>query len=379
VIPRPAALGAALLLTACPGLTDSDSDADADGLTGLLTEALGTFDDVSDTGDYIELTVPVPEGAVSAMVHCGDWGDDRLGAVWTLSDQSGTKVFDGDDGDTSKFRSEFLDDRCPSVLPISPKLDIAAGDWTFNYFLGAGSSGSIDCGAVYRFDDVHSTGRITVELVFVGLDGLDAASAPSDAGLTAALDTFTSEWASGGLDVDFVYKDFAGNSTDFAVVDVTDEDSSELNDLLRTANPTNPRAITFFLVQEISNGSAGGATILGLSAGPPGAAATPKTSKSGVVVSAIDIGDTPEDVGKIMAHEGGHFLGLYHTSEKDGSQYDPLDDTPKCTDDGGDGTLNTDDCQGAGADNVMWWTLTQVDATLSGDQSWVVLRNPTVE
>jgi hypothetical protein len=135
-------------------------------------------------------------------------------------------------------------------------------------------------------------------------------------------------------------------------------------------------------VQEIANNSQGGATILGLSAGPPGAAALHGTSKSGVVVSALDYDAAPSDVAKIMAHEGAHFLGLYHTTEKGGDLFDPLSDTPECpisNDSNGNGTMNSDECGGAGAENVMWWTLTEGTATMSTDQGWVVRRNPVAD
>jgi hypothetical protein len=32
-----------------------------------------------------------------------------------------------------------------------------------------------------------------------------------------------------------------------------------------------------------------------------------------------------------LAHEIGHFMGLYHTSEKDGAAHDVLSDTPECS------------------------------------------------
>jgi hypothetical protein len=179
------------------------------------------------------------------------------------------------------------------------------------------------------------------------------------------------------------YSDFTGDLGRFSVVDVADDDYSEFNDLLRTASPANPRTLTFFLVDEISNITAGGATILGLSAGPPGAAGINGTSKSGVIVSAIDYADAPDDVAKIMAHEGGHFLGLYHTSEKDGGTFDPLPDTTKCpseNDANGNGTMNSDECGGLGAENIMWWTLsTAATPGFTADQSYVLRRNPLAD
>jgi len=319
---------------------------------------------LSDTGGYSgALAVEMPALTTSAIPYCGGYGDNALGAVWTLTDPSGSVVYNGEDADTSRWRSEFLDDMAPALLPVSPKLPMAEGTWSFDWFIGAGNGGSIDCKAVIRSgmgDDVGSEATINVEIVFVGVD-LDASSAPEDPDWQAVMDRFESEWGTAGITVNPIYKDFSGDLGRFTVVDITDDDYAEFNDLLRTANPDDPRSMTFFVVEEVANNSAGGSTILGLSSGPPGAATVQRTSKSGVIVSGIDFRGAPDDVGKIMAHEGGHFLGLFHTTERDGGQSDPLDDTPV-----GEASDN----------NVMWWTLTQGNATLSADQGWVVRRNP---
>jgi len=37
-----------------------------------------------------------------------------------------------------------------------------------------------------------------------------------------------------------------------------------------------------------------------------------------------------DSVAYITAHEGGHFMGLYHTTEQTGDSFDPLSDTPSC-------------------------------------------------
>lgn len=352
----------------------------------LVRDDLGTAA-IGDTGGYVEVEVDVPGNAVSTSVHCADYGDRALAAVWTLTDPDGNVVYDGNaplGGDFTSFdyRSDFVDDVAVALLPSTPKLPLAAGTWSVQYFVGKGSAGSANCAAVHRTGDVSDDAEVWVNLVFVGPEGLDAATAIDDPSFQEVLATFEAEWGSGKLTPKYNYIDFDGDKTKFAVVDVSDDEDIEFNELLRTAKPGNARTMTFFFVEEIANSTAGGATILGLSAGPPGAATVQGTSASGLVISAIDYDSAPTDVGKIMAHEGGHFLGLYHTTEKDGARHDLLDDTPECgpgNDANGNGTMNSDECGGMGAENVMWWTLTSGEATLSADQSWVLRHNPVVD
>jgi len=219
---------------------------------------------------------------------------------------------------------------------------------------------------------------VAVEIVLVGV-GIDAQAAPDDANLRAALDQMTAEWATAFVEPTFTFVDFDGDLDRFAVVDIDTAagDYRELNDLLRTADPVDADTLTFFLVPELRDS---GSTILGLAAGPPGAAGLPRTSKSGVVVTAADLAAAPTDVGKIMAHEGGHFLGLYHTTERDGRLYDPLGDTPECpaSANTGGGSFSVDECASFDGTNVMFWTLTDGSASLTSDQSYVLRHNPIV-
>ena len=149
----------------------------------------------------------------------------------------------------------------------------------------------------------------------------------------------------------------------------------ELGNLQRTVSDVGNREIVYFLVSAITD--ADGATILGLAAGPPGLAAVGATSKSGVVASVGSLVDgNTDEMARILAHEGMHFMGLFHTSEKDGSLYDPIADTAECTTDAdGNGTLSASECGGSGADNLMWWSASETSTSLSADQAWVVQRS----
>ena len=91
----------------------------------------------------------------------------------------------------------------------------------------------------------------------------------------------------------------------------------------------------------------------GVAAGVPGAANTFGRDLSMIIVSVSS--HSQEDV-LTMVHEAGHFFGLNHTTELDGSRHtDPLSDTPSCS--GLPPTQITDDGMLAGCadrNNIMF-------------------------
>ncbi|MEN0063750.1 MAG: hypothetical protein AAGA48_16475 [Myxococcota bacterium] len=333
---------------------------------------------VSDTGGFVDFVVKVPDSPVGTMAWCGEYGDDVLGTVWQVTDPSGEVVYSGYDPEASVFRADTVDDLAAALFPSTPQLPLTGGDWEVQWFIGAGNPGMVECGAIHRAGSPSNNVSVRVEVVLVGLD-VDAAAAQTDPNLAQAIDQLTLEWQTAGLTPDVRWRDFEGDVDRFAVVDVDTNsgDYREFNDLLRTSDPSNDATLTFFLVQELRDVLGG--TLLGLAAGPPGAAGLHGTSKSGVVVTAADLAMAPTDVGKIMAHEGGHFLGLYHTTERRGTRHDPLLDTPECpssADSDNNGRLSVAECAGQGGENVMFWTLTEGTSTLTTDQAYVLGRNP---
>jgi hypothetical protein len=97
------------------------------------------------------------------------------------------------------------------------------------------------------------------------------------------------------------------------------------------------------------------------------------TRSSGVAI-AVDVLGGPEDVGRVLAHEIGHFLGLFHTTDTSGPLGEPLTDTLECPlsrDADGDGISSVEECGDHGADNLMFWTFGAGDS-LSAQQSSVI-------
>jgi len=370
-----------LALAACNGDKGDPLEEDAEAIE---TEALGSFTTNADelTGD---IAFTVPDGASSAAVYCGPYGDSLLATAWVITDPSGNQFYANEYHESyteAPMRVGNHDDMLPVLLPVSPDADLSAGTWTMDVWVASSSPVTVDCEAVYRVADVSNNAVVDLDLVFVGLDdlGIDASSAPDDDDFQQVLATLDDFWGEAGLVLgDVSYSDFSGDTGKYGVIDIDDGDNGEFNDLLATSDPPRPRALTVFFVEEIS---VDGSPILGRAAGPPGIPTVHGTSKSGMAATSADLRDDPDRLAQIIAHEGAHFLGLFHTSEKDGGTHDPLSDTPECgssSDGDGDGIVSPTECSGKGGESLMFWAPLTTSTDLSSDQAWVLQRNPAVQ
>jgi hypothetical protein len=130
---------------------------------------------------------------------------------------------------------------------------------------------------------------------------------------------------------------------------------------------------------------------LGNAAGIPGSMGI-ANSWNGVLISltAHVSGSTLDAqlLGETAAHEMGHQLGLFHTTEKWGTEFDIISDTAECAkssrDNNDDGLVSAEECDGYGANNVMFWrpwTTSSQSAgkkqeTLSSHQQHVLKYSP---
>lgn len=362
----------ALVASAC------DKEEGPKGEEGLEREELGSF--VTDTGGSVPVPFEVPAESVSTLVYCGPYGWDALATAETIQDPTGATIYDFEDETATPMRVGTHADLLPMLVPVSPDLDIQAGTYTLGLYVQADAYPvTVSCGAVHRVQEVGETATVDVHVVFVGADAvvpdLNAHGAPDT--LQPVLDSVAELWSAAGVEIgEVTYEDFDGDVEKYASVD----GDQELGELLRTVGTPGERKITFFFVQAMTDED--GATILGLAGGPPGTAAVGGTSKSGVVVGAADAVADPDLTARIMAHEGAHFVGLFHTTEKDGSKSDPISDTPACdisADADQSGKLESDECGGKGAENLMWWSASSDSRELSADQGWVFRRSAAVQ
>jgi len=210
---------------------------------------------------------------------------------------------------------------------------------------------------------------------------------------------------------DSVKAKYLDTATSLETVDADDVSAcGQVAELLRNSGPGN--AMNLFLVDRITtaNNPAGTSTV-GLDGTIPGPATVGGTVSSGALASAANLSSGcngpirprtcgPDEVAYIAAHETGHFLGLYHPTESDGTWFDPLTDTDicpcsSCAPPGstcqnssssvaspyamaGTDCVKSSSC--GGGDNLMFWELSGASVgTLSSQQGEVMRANSLVQ
>ncbi len=133
----------------------------------------------------------------------------------------------------------------------------------------------------------------------------------------------------------------------------------ELGSLLSLSRGSELRGVHLFFVQRLGD-------FLALTPSIPGPTGVHGSTGSGIALASDTILETggAQLLSRVLWHELGHFLGLFHTSELGGQVFEPLPDTPECridNDANSDGVLTASECENRGADNLMFWSL-------SGDQ-----------
>jgi hypothetical protein len=251
---------------------------------------------------------------------------------------------------------------------------------------------------------------------------LTAASAANDARVQRMVFTLTSLYAVAGITIGtpkFFDVTAAQRSTYEHIVvsgDSSGQGPCEQLDQMFVISSANPGVtMNLFLVSDLVDTSAtGNDTLVGIDGTIPGLSSFSGTVHSGAAVSLADLyagicttggtlnlrGCGADEVAYIAAHETGHFLGLFHTSEMNGDLVDPLDDTGKCIctacaastancgkTDGSAPVLEPANCVGSatssctGATNLMFWSIDHTISAglLSSEQSQVMLLNPLIQ
>lgn len=225
--------------------------------------------------------------------------------------------------------------------------------------------------------------------VNVWLVDIDDYTGSGDPNLGAIINEFKRLFKGGGIDVsDVVVHELKGADAErLTFIDITEDlNNNKIPDKMETLFQLSSSAknvyLNIFFVKVISP-----LGTLGLSSMIPGPGENGAIS-SGVLIntfgglthmSSADL----QLQGETIAHESGHYLGLYHTSERSGLIFDPLSDTPECkreiNDLNGDRIVDTGECRDLDGPNLMFWQAAKyAQDTISGMQTDAIKAHPLV-
>ncbi len=242
------------------------------------------------------------------------------------------------------------------LVPNTPAVTLQAGPYEFiaGDYDGTGYyTGSPRVKLFHKLapNGVVSAGRLNLNFHIASMrnhpcGNISAANAATE--LKASIDTIKRIYAKAKITIGTVtYRDLT--TTTLQSIDTRNE--TQMSSLFSSSAGTQGRSVNIFLVRSLSPQG-----VLGVSGGIPGPPLH-GTANSGVVATME--ARCHGVLGNVLAHEVGHFLGLFHNVEQDGNQ-DAIADSTSST------------------QNLMYWN-EQGGEELSGGQGFVMLRNPLVE
>ncbi len=371
----------------CNEIDDDCDDITDEGcsLSTVLPEGVGRIDlgtvGVGGGGVSRDISFHIPQ-TVGSFTLVALTGDASYIGLWSLSAPDGTALVDATDPFSSPNPVIPQEGALTALVSNAPaRFTVIPGTYRAT-LLKDGDWMRVPVSVLTRAHDQGGRLVLDVNYYFVGTPGITASNYQSNSKFGSVLSTFWQVMKRADIYPGIVQAfDITGSDAQkYTYLDMSLTGKGELPELLALSgrNPNNG-GLNYFFVQDIANYGA-----LGVAGGIPGPPIFQGTASSGVAVSMASyyhytgsyaqygVADTAE----AMAHETGHYMGLFHLSEKDGNTHDPLTDTPECSNDAnGDGMVGPDECVGRGAENLMFWSVTGAVA-ISGQQRQVIRGFP---
>ena len=320
----------------------------------LLASTACVGEDVQyDTTDGTGLaTFYVSVSEATGLIFTAEGEDaSQLVLIRTVTNPDGDVVFDASETWSSSYSTTaagFPGTAVSLNWPIVPGQQVEEGRWVVD--VAAGYYGSDDyfyyesgidvvLSTTTKSDSDFDAGSMVAAIVYNG-------STASDADLQSAMETAESHWASIysgiGIDVEFEYSEYDGDDR------LAAPSFGDAADYEAISASTTERSVNVVISDSITNGD----TLYGVAGGIPGPLVP--TGSSGVIISATSHAGSngtfsnyeKELLGETMAHEVGHYLGLFHPVEISLESWDALDDTPACSTQSG--------CEDQLGDNLMF-------------------------
>ncbi len=287
----------------------------------------GEFEIDCQPGDTINFTVP--EGSAGFYIAPFTAREEIVPA--RLSG-NGVNLNLKSDYDFYSLNPLILVSIAPMLFPGTDKPDLEGTrtDWGGTWSMEFDTSADEVC--YYVIPSPSPGTRVDVNFYLVGISGVSASNAESNANIQTMVGAVDTIYAKAGITLGTVwYKELSSSDTSrfqvirdfnevFALVQKSTDPGSTRDDLL---------SVNVFLIRDFNIPEVPG--LLGVSPGLPGVSGFHGSLGTGLVFSSVNLKSAPANLGQTMAHEIGHFLGLRHTTEHGGGG-DPITDTQQCSD-----------------------------------------------
>jgi hypothetical protein len=327
----------------------------------------------SSASGMISVGIPVEQGE-GAMLVTVQVQPDELAFVDRLYTPSGDLVFDAQEYWSSPYTRTYGAFSSNVVVfnwPITPSdVPLKPGAWMLHVRTEVPKTESELTVVLKRDRPLDGEGDLKVNVLFAG-DLADDNELVR--GTMAAIDTWTEDiYAPIGIDLEATIATWEGPE------DLLSPLRTEGTEYMMLAQAKALDEINIVVVDRILDG----VDVLGVAGGIPGAL-TP-TRKSAVAASALEAAGTDrvfsaleeQLLAETLAHEVGHYLGLFHPVELPSTGINPttwdgLLDTPECQ--------SMDACEAELSDNLMYPSPVCLESTAVGCVEFAVQNFLTVE
>ncbi|MBN2801375.1 MAG: hypothetical protein JXX28_19695 [Deltaproteobacteria bacterium] len=307
------------------------------GCDALMEGVIGDLRHLSSrevSGSDGTITLDVDVTGEEAMLLTLQADDGALVFVDQVTDPSGTVAFSATDAWNDASHSVTMGAYPFPTSSINWPANggsLTDGTWQIRlgtvdsaYYYQPGTGVQVD--VLLKDDPSMSSGTLHVNLVYAGAAGTDEE-------LARAAGVATAHWEEiyGQIGIDLTFEEWEYDNGALPGPGL-----GNAEDFIQISTSTSTRSVNVVLVPSMVDGDG----IYGMAGGIPGALVP--TDRSAVVISALtssgpDLMFSAEEeriFAETMAHEVGHYLGLFHPVETSWDTWDSLGDTPECSGEG---------------------------------------------